>query len=206
MVGGRYRGRRCNRRRGLVLAAGGAVVGDVPAGVILTAAAATLAAFWLLRRTGAQRAVALTWKRSTLPGKSTASISALEPITARRWAALEEELARQGFYYDILETWRDRERQQHYLGAGDSQLSTSYHMHTEAGIPAAQALDVIPRGNLSELERVAHYEALRDYAPAYGLESGAAWSPGGTYEAYGLGWDPGHLQRDDVALRDVVAP
>ena len=47
-------------------------------------------------------------------------------------------------------------------------------------------------------ERAAFYLALRDEAPAQGLETGGSWSrTDPRWAAWDLGWDPGHVQPAD---------
>lgn len=151
-------------------------------------AAALGAAWWLLTTKPVRR---LAGARPEL--------DELAPDMRAKVGKLLSELEGDGYTFKVLDVARTLEEQTAIFDADDGRTRTMNSRHL--GAPgSARAVDLAPvstpdgAASTDEL-RAQAYIALRDAAPAYGLETGGTWSKdGGKWSAYGLGWDPGHVQ------------
>jgi hypothetical protein len=146
---------------------------------------------------------------SSYPGIATNDLASLDLETLSRWEALEADLAAHGSSgWTIRETWRSQDRQLFYLEQKWSTVTKSFHMNmTNLGLPASYAIDLSPPNAAVEpsAEQAEQYGLLRDLSSNHGFTSGANWfgidSP---WKQWGVGWDPGHIERNDKSLSEVV--
>ena len=143
------------------------------------------------------------------PGTETSDLSDLAPSFRARWDRVAADLRNQGFLPEVLRTARSPERQAFYLSKGWSQVSRSYHTVQRNGRPASYSVDVGASGlsyahpaDIPELARF--YIALRAAARRQGLSTGGEWrQTSATWAAFGLGWDPGHVQPTGSTIAGV---
>ena len=161
----------------------------------------------LVMAAGALACTPLGWRAglTLLPGEERHDTEALDPAFAACLAALLLELTQEGYHPVIRTTWRDATRQQLYHRLGGSQrASGSLHQAVTAdGRPAARAADVADLWPLFLVRHhAAFYLAMRDRAPQHGLVTGGSWAQRDPrWAAYGLGWDPGHVELDQGCPR-----
>lgn len=134
------------------------------------------------------------------PGYATSDLGALEPMFRATIEEIIQDLEGRGWRVKVRETYRDATRQAAYYAAGwstiDGVTRKSRHNYVDAsGRPAAEAVDLGPDGAADDAEAARFYADLRDLAVASGLESGANYSRSSArWAAFGLGWDPGHVE------------
>ena len=163
----------------------------------LLAALFALAApvYWLLTPLG--------WRfvMGFAPGEERHDVGSLDPEFRRCLDGLLSGLVAQGWRPVIRASWRDDRRQRLYHSLGGSQrASGSHHQHVRDGRPAARAADVSDQWFLPDhAHHAAFYLAMMKAAPAHGLKTGGAWKKTAPrWEAYGLGWDPAHVEVGDA--------
>ena len=78
-----------------------------------------------------------------------------------------------GYRPRVFETFRTAERQAELVAKGASKRTTSKHQHTEAGVPAARACDIIDA--VLGWKSPVFFEALAKAAEARGLVAGHRW-------------------------------
>lgn len=135
---------------------------------------------------------------------------------ALRVPELLERLRAQGWRPRLAYTWRSLSSQAHLFAAGATRVTFSFHNAVDdAGFPAGQAADVFDTrygwGDEAGAGRprtdgaAAFFKALGTAAEQLGLHWGGRWDrDNATWAAYGLGWDPGHVQlQPNSALADV---
>ena len=155
------------------------------------------------------RARAASGMSSSSPGYETSDLGALAPAMRSHWGMLRNELAAEGFDVEVLRTYRDSVRQKHYFDNKWSQVTRSYHTVTRGGRPASYALDVSLRGrswsNPLDIPILARfYLRLRALAGPHGLRTGGDYrQTNTTWAAYGLGWDPGHIEPSGTSIAAV---
>lgn len=143
------------------------------------------------------------WLLTTKPVRRLAGdrpeLDELAPDVRVKVGKLLSALEWQGYVYRVLDVARSIEEQTAIFNADDGRTRTMASRHLgEPGTARAVDLEPVstPVGAASTNElRAQAYIALRDAAPSYGLVTGGSWSKdGGIWSAYGLGWDPGHVQ------------
>lgn len=161
------------------------------AGALIAATVAGIGALWLSTPLGWRAIITLA------PGEERHDAAALDAPFRDCLDGLLARLAARGYRPVLRATWRDADRQRFYHALGGSQRAdNSHHQHTRDGQPAARAADI---SDLWPLLHTSHHAAfyldmMRD-APAYGLRTGGTWKKTAPrWAAYGLGWDPGHVE------------
>ena len=71
-------------------------------------------------------------------------LALLSPVMRALTVEFLARLAEAGIYVKILETWRSEDRQKELLERGVSWTQNSKHCRTKDGVPAADAVDLIP--------------------------------------------------------------
>ena len=149
-----------------------------------------------------------------LPGTESRSLSHLHPRFRTEVEAVLTELRSQGLSPRVSATWRSPRRQEalfalsalgELAGRGPATKvrgGDSCHNQEADGAPAAVAIDIRARRPASLDEQAAVYQALGRAAHKRGLRWGGDWMrTNPTWAAYGLGWDPAHLEARSLCQR-----
>lgn len=122
----------------------------------------------------------------------------LHPDFRVRMERVFARLRAQGHDPAFASAWRDTATQAGLLAKGYTKVAFSFHNAVDAaGRPAALAADVIDRryGWSKPAEAARFWHALGQAAKMEGLHWGGDWSRSNPrWAAYGLGWDPAHVQ------------
>ena len=143
-----------------------------------------------------------------VPGVQSRSLSDLEPRFRDKIVRIISELERDGYQVKVVATWRSPLRQKMvyfysqlraWVGLGRAtKLHRQLSCHSQRGEkdhPAALAIDLALKNTASLREHARFFHRLGTLAQGYDLRWGGLWKrTNSTWRAYGLGWDPGHLE------------
>ena len=116
---------------------------------------------------------------------------------------LLDELRGQGWRPHLVYTWRALGTQGQLFAAGASGVPFGFHCAVRDGKPAALAADIIDQrhgwgAEQPDAERTrqaaAFFQALGSATRRRGWTWGGDWSRKNGWAAYGMGWDPCHIQ------------
>lgn len=116
-------------------------------------------------------------------------LDTLHPTWRRTVDLIIAGLEARGFHPHVVEAWRAPERQAALVRSDASRRQVSEHQHTEAGQPAALAVDLVDGRYGWGPDSRPFFDALAELAEAHGATSGHRWR-----------WrDSAHIQARSVA-------
>ena len=132
------------------------------------------------------------------PGAQSRDLADLDPYFRKNLQRTIQRMENEGYPVWVGATWRSKERQQHYIDKGYSKKLNSHHRGgaETKGKRRATAADIYLLAPLIYLPLHAKfYHRLSAVASEESLMTGARFTKRGVWAVFGLGWDPGHVQR-----------
>ena len=132
------------------------------------------------------------------PGEQSKDLEDLHPTFKKKLSRVISRMEDEGYPIFVGSTWRDAQRQAHYVKKGYSQTMDSLHRGGQEakGKRRAQAADLHLKRPMIYLNlHVKFYKRLQVVAKEEGLCTGADFThTNPLWAQFDLGWDPGHVQ------------
>lgn len=121
-----------------------------------------------------------------------------DPAFRSRLVAVLGVMRARGHQPVVIDTWRTLTKQAELYAQGASKVTFSFHNAVDdQARPAALAADLYDArwNSFDDEDRAEFYADLGTIAKAHGMSWGGDWArTDPQWAAWGLGWDPGHIQ------------